>query len=526
MTAIWTCTPPCSGSHRRKPQICIANSAKLPQVNGVGAFRNIRQSTNAFGAGGFAFAFGSIDNFANRLEISWEPDVFGRIHRQVESACAQTAASIEDYRGVMVVLYADVATSYVRVRTLQAQLKFAKQNLDLQERALDLAKKRVEGGISAILDQYQAEANLELTRALIPPAEALLHQELNRLAVLLGRYPGTLHDCLATPAPIPNPNDTLPLVVPCDLVRQRPDIRRAERIVAARCADVGVAEAQLFPRFNIGGEFGLASRNFSSLYEGNSLTYVLGPQFSWPLFAGGRIWCNIDLADAALEESIALYEQSVLRGVEEVENAIVLYRKERERFEALKKSVSASERQLDSVLKTYRAGKTDFLNVLNSLRTLFTAQNDLAVSEGQIVQYLITLYRALGGGWDPHHHCEDRSLRLQCPARGDARVAEKSIKFDSQADTYFTIPEDERERSAPGEDERNAGTTNVGTAAERLPVGHQAEPKKLDDPAGVLSLPSPEESPFDDDISNDDPDVLNSLLNQKVDELEKRLKTN
>lgn len=511
-------------------QVCIADSAKRLQIIGEANYRKIKQSTNAFGAGGFAFALGAIDNFNNQLNISWVPDVFGRIHRQVESASANMAASIEDYRGVMVTLYADVAASYVRIRTLQAQLKFAKQNLDLQERALELAKKRVEGGVSAILDQYQAEANLELTRALIPPAEAQLHQELNRLAVLLGRYPGTLHDCLATPAPIPDPNDTLPIVIPCDLVRQRPDIRRAERIVAARCADVGVAEAQLFPSFTIGGNFGLSSRNFSSLYESSSLSYTLGPQVSWPILAGGQILCNIHLADAALEESISAYQQSVLRGVQEVEDAIVLYRKERERYDSLKLSVVASEKQLDSVLKTYRAGKTDFLNVLNSLRTLFTAQNDLAVSEGQIVQNLITLYRALGGGWDPTHHCQDRTLRIHCQARGDARAVEKEIKFHSLASQYFEIPKegpDSADRSDSGQTDQDSGAPGGSSSVQAPGYGEREQvPGLMDSSEELPALKDATDAPGADGADGAAAVPLtDDVLDQKINELELRLKS-
>ncbi len=502
-------------------QVCIADSEKRLQVNKTGAYRRSQQSVNSFGAGGFAFALNAINLWSSGLDISWEPDVFGRIQRQVESAYATEAATVEDYRGVMVTLYAEVATAYVRVRTTQAQLKFAEQNVDLQERSLDLAKKRVQGGVAPILDEYQADSNLEATRATIPPLQAQLHVDLNRLAVLLGRYPGTLHECLATPAPIPNAIGALPMLVPCDVVRQRPDIRRAERLVAAKCADIGVAEADLLPRFSVGGNFGLQSQRLDNIFSSDSVTYNLGPSFSWPLLAGGRIWCNIDRVDAALEESIAVYEQTVLRGMEEVENAIVLYQKEKARREGLIKTVQALEKALESVLKTYRAGKTDFLNVLVSQQALFNVQNELAISEGQVVVFLVTIYRALGGGWDEYHHCEERELRLQCPERSDAGSVEK-IQVDSPADRYFEIPTQDSDKAKDDnqqaiQDKRSAEDTSAD-------FKKPDEPKLLIEARDALELPERKKSPFKNDELEGDDELLDSVLQKKVDELEQRLK--
>jgi hypothetical protein len=312
------------------------------------------------------------------------------------------------------------------------------------------------------------------------------------------------------------------MVVPCDFVRQRPDIRRAERLIAARCADIGVAEADLLPRFLVGGNFGLQSQNLSSLVSSDSVTYNLGPSFSWPLLAGGRIWCNIDRVDAVLEEAIAVYEQTVLRGVEEVENAIMLHQKEVERRDKLAETAAASERALESVLKTYRAGKTDFNNVLQTQRTLTLVQNDLAGSEGQVVLYLITLYRALGGGWDEYHHCEERQLRVQCPERGDARAVE-NINAGSVADRYFEIPkeadqnQDKDDKDRTDASERDQRRPNQQSGAEKTD-----EPSILRDAENALELPTPKKSsPNAEDLEDDQ--LLDSLLQKKVGELEQRL---
>ena len=424
------------------------------------------------------------------MELSWEPDVFGRVQRTIDSAWATTDAAIEAYRDVLVLLYSEVAANYVRVRTTQEQLEYARRNVALQEKAVELATKRVDAGVAPILDQRQAELNLATTESEIPPLEQQLQLDLNRLAVLLGQYPGTLHECLAEPQPIPVPT-TIPESVPCDLVRQRPDVRQAERLLAARCADLGVAMAELFPRFAINGSFALQANQFSNLFSGNSYNHTgVGPSFTWPIFQGFRIKCNIEAADAAVEEAVAAYEQTILLAVEEVEDAVVSFNKERERFAALERTVEASELTLESVLATYRAGKTDFLNVVATLQSLATAQNALAVSEGQVVQNLISIYQALGGGWDPQHHCYDRCVRVRCPQRADPSIVEVELK-DDPSERYFG-------QTDQGEDEDVDEATDA------------------DD--------QPDLGPDTQADQADELEPLESLLQRKVQELEERLR--
>jgi len=414
-----------------RAQRCIVASSKFPQLSTDGSFLTSLQSANAFGGGGGFASIFTRDLWTLQGNIAWEPDLFGRIYRQIESADATICAQVEAYRDVLVSLYGDIAQTYVQVRTTQAQLEYARQNVGIQQKALDLARRRVEGGVAANVDEFQAESNLASTEAEIPPLEQQLHQSLNRLAVLLGHCPGSLHDPLALPAPIPSVPDYLPLVIPCDAIRQRPDIRNAERLVAARTADIGVATAELFPRFSIGGNIGLSSQNFSSLMSSASLGYGLGPSFSWPVFQAGRIRCNIRNAESIVQESIANYEQTVLLALEEVENAVVGFNKERVRRKALARTVEAAENSLESVLALYREGKVDFQNVLDTQRTLFLAQNGLAISEGQIVIQLITLYRAMGGGWKSSKSPTLYCAHAVCPPRGDPRVVENFPTKDS-----------------------------------------------------------------------------------------------
>lgn len=447
-----------------RTQVCIANSARLFRMNGTSGFTHQKQSANlGFGAAG-TFFVRPRDIWSQGFDMAWEPDVFGRVARSVEAADMSTCAEVEAYRDVLVTLYGDVAQYYVTVRTLQAQLDYARRNVKLQQQSLELVKKRVDGGVSPILDLYQAESNVASTEATLPPLEAQLQESLNRIAVLLGEYPGALHGALCPVAPIPTPPATLPIVVPCDMVRQRPDIRAAERRLAARSAEVGVAIAELYPRFAINGTFALQAQKFSDVYRHDSEAYNVGPSVNWPIFRGFQIRCNIERTTYALDEALSVYESSVLLAFEEVENSIQFYNKELKRRDALKRTVEAAEKSLESVLELYRGGKTNFQNVLDTQRTLFLAQNALAVSEGQIVINLISMYKALGGGWDPHHHCEQAPVRLRCPDRADPALcdapAPSNLNSELLPDPKSTGAKDEDPDQTPGGADEDASDTN------------------------------------------------------------------
>lgn len=435
-----------------RTDICIANAARIGSLTANGSYQRIQQSLNAIGAGGLGGGFGGFFLDARSiwslgLAPSWEPDVWGRIYREVEAAEANMCGNVEAFRDVLVIMYAEIASTYVQVRTLQERLQYAESNVQIQERALELVKTRVDGGLSPILEQYQSESNLAGIIASIPPLEQALHRALNRLAVLAGEYPGTLHDCLATPQPIPEPPEKLPLTLPCDVIRQRPDIRQAERDLAARTALVGVAVADLYPRFQMGGTVSLSADNLGDIFDSDSLGYQLGPSFSWLLFNAGRVKCRIHRATFEVEEALANYQRAVLRGMEEVENSAVAYRTEKERKAALRLAVESAEKQLESVLELYRNDKTNFQNVLDSLRTLNAAQDAFAVSEGQTIQDLISLYRALGGGWSQSAHRVDRCVRLRCQPRPDASVADVKPEGNA-ADRFFETGADEDDGEA------------------------------------------------------------------------------
>jgi NodT family efflux transporter outer membrane factor (OMF) lipoprotein len=253
--------------------------------------------------------------------------------------------------------------------------------------------------LTSALDVAQAESNLANTEATIPPLEGQLNAALNRIAVLLGENPGSVHDELLGKTDIPSPPEEVVVGIPADIVRQRPDIRRAERDLASQTARIGVATADLYPRFSITGFLGLDSANIGDLVNGDSVAWSVGLPFFANLFDGGRRRGRIEIEEARTDQLVSIYKLTVLVALEEVEDALVFYAKEKVRRDRLSRAVDASQRSVELVRTQYLAGLTNFQNVLDSERSLTNQQDDLAASEGQVIDYLIILYRALGGGW-------------------------------------------------------------------------------------------------------------------------------
>ena len=333
--------------------------------------------------------------------FQWEIDVFGRLRRGAESARAGLEASIEDYRDVMVVLMADLAANYVEVRTLQERIKYGRANVEAQAESLQLTRDRFDAGLSPLTDVTQAEYNLANSQAAIPGLEARLAAAANRLAVLLGKPPGSVDDLLTGESAIPNPDETMITGLPADLLRRRPDIRSAERRLASQTAQIGVATADLYPTFSLQGVLALQSLDSSNFFDSDSTAWSLVPGLRWNIFAGGRIRNNIRVQEARTEQLLFAYEQTVLFALDEVESTMVAYEREKVRRKRLYEAVDASQRTVELVKTQYMSGLTDFLNLLDAQRTLASQQDSWAESEGQVVQNLIALNRALGGGWGP-----------------------------------------------------------------------------------------------------------------------------
>jgi NodT family efflux transporter outer membrane factor (OMF) lipoprotein len=328
--------------------------------------------------------------------------VFGRIRRSIESAQASYEASLEDYRDVMVTLFAEVARNYVGVRETQKRIQFAETNASAQRATLRLTRERHDAGATSGLDVVQAESNLRNTEAQIPSLKIQLNAYLNSLALLLGDYPGALDEELEAEAPLPLPPGELTVSIPADLLRQRPDIRSRERALAAQTARIGVATADLYPRFSLSGFFAVSARDVGDLFDGDSVTWGISLPIRWQLFDRGRIRSAIDLEQARTDQALVAYERTVLQAFAEVENSLVAYSLERTRRDSLAAATVATQRAVELVSIQYQEGLADFQNVLDMERSLSSQQDQLAVSEGRILQDLIALYKALGGGWDPN----------------------------------------------------------------------------------------------------------------------------
>ncbi len=353
------------------------------------------------GGGASSLLTEPFDSWTAGLSLSWEIDLFGRIRRTVEAADAQLQASVEDYRDVLVTLYAEVGSAYVDARAFQTRLDFATQNVSAQENSLELTRDRFNAGLTSALDVAQAEQNLAQTRSTIPALEIGLEAALNRLAVLLGQAPGSIHDELQEHTGLPEPDDKVAYGIPADLLRRRPDIRQAERLLASQTARIGIATADLYPTLSLGGTVGLEALDFDNLGDGGSVFWSIVPKISWPIFTGGKIRNRIRAEEARTAQALAAYEQTVLRALEEVQNALVAYGQERMRRDRLLEAVNASQRAVDLVETQYLSGLTNFQNFLDSQRSLFRQQDELAESAGQVRNNLIALNRALGGGWSP-----------------------------------------------------------------------------------------------------------------------------
>lgn len=335
------------------------------------------------------------------FDASWEIDVFGGIRRNIEAADAGLQATTELYRDLLVTLCAEVALNYTEVRTLQARLEYARANVDRQRRSLELAQSRFTTGLSPKLDPVQAESNLATSEADIPALESSLVQTVNRLGVLLGQAPAYLHEELGKPGRIPLPPGDVAVGLPADLLRQRPDVRRAERELAAYTAQIGVATADLYPRFSLSGTFALQGTEVKNLGNLDSRAWSFGPAMRWNIFDGVRNLYRVRAAEAQTEQARARYEQTVLTALQDVENAMVAYKQEQVRRDALRRASKASEEAVALVRDLYQKQLTDFQNVLDTERSLFQQQDRLAYSEGQVTKNLISLYKALGGGWSP-----------------------------------------------------------------------------------------------------------------------------
>jgi NodT family efflux transporter outer membrane factor (OMF) lipoprotein len=385
-----------------RAQLGIARGSQFPQLQQInGSTTRQRTSANASPGLGSSQTFWNVQS---SFDAAWELDFWGRFRRGVESADASLIATIADYDDVLVTLTAEVASAYVQIRTIEERIALAQANVDIQERSLKIADVRFHNGATTELDVRQAESLLRDTQASIPRLQTSLRQTKTALSILLGMPPSDLQAILGQPSVIPASPANVALGMPADLLRRRPDIRRAELQAAAQSALIGVAQSDLYPRLSLVGSIGFASSDtgnakLGNFLNGNSLTYFIGPSIQWPIFNYGRLKNNVRVQDARFEQLIVNYRDTVLRAAKEVEDFLVGYLRSQDEAGFLDGSVKAAARSVDLALVQYRDGMVDYQRVLDTQRFLVQEQDLHTQSRGNVVLNLIGTYRALGGGW-------------------------------------------------------------------------------------------------------------------------------
>ncbi|MCJ7686787.1 MAG: TolC family protein, partial [Desulfobacteraceae bacterium] len=342
------------------------------------------------------------------FDAAWELDVWGKYRRSVQSGVANLQAIVADYDNVLVSLTAEVARTYIMIRTLEKQLVVARGNVRLQEESLRIAEVRFKEGAVSELDVAQAKSLLKDTQALIPRLQSSLRKAQNALTILLGVLPGELNAMLNGPSEIPVASETVVADIPNNLLRRRPDIRLSELRIATQSPQIGIAESALYPQFFLFGTIGWRSSDATSvfgqsvlgdIFSYKSLYWSVGPGFNWDIFNYGRIRNRVRVEDARLQQLVVTYKNTVLNAQREVENGMVAFVRSKEEEGFLKDSVTAAERSVELSLLQYKEGLVDYQRVLDSQRFLATQSNRLTEVTGRVSTNLVATYKALGGGW-------------------------------------------------------------------------------------------------------------------------------
>jgi multidrug efflux system outer membrane protein len=374
-----------------------------PSLDASGSYARAKQSENQPLIGAlplppnFAFEY-SVYNAG--FDASWEIDLFGAKRRALEAATAESEGAVEARNDAMVSLLAEVARNYVELRGSQHRLEIARRDLKLQDEALQLTRARFQSGVTNELDVTRAAALLASLRAAIPPLETAVRGSMYGLAVLLGREPADLLAELSPSQPVPPPPPEVPIGLPSDVLRRRPDVRRAERQLAAETARIGVAKSEWFPKLSLTGDAGVESVSVGNWFDPGSRFWSIGPSLQWRVLDFGRVHAQVRAQTAVQEAALASYEKAVLISLQEAENALVAYAQEQNRHQALADAVAENRRSLDMADGLYAAGRVNYLDVLDAQRSLYQSDDQLALSDQALSIDLIALYKALGGGWE------------------------------------------------------------------------------------------------------------------------------
>lgn len=383
-----------------RARVGVTRSGLFPSVTHQASYNRIDISDNGNPAGISGVPFPPFDLWSTGFNVNWEVDLFGRVKRLTEAACADLRATAEAKNALQVSMLGDVAASYVSMRVIEARIEQANANIAIQEETLAITRRRFEAGAISDLDVAQAEAQLYSTRASVPNLAREREIIINRLSILRGEQPRGLLDIVEPSSSIPRVPAQIDIGIPHDLVRRRPDVRAAEQKVIASGARIGVAQAELYPSVSLTGVFTMDTKNLSSLFESDSFGMRVGPAVRWNIFSFGRVLRGIDAAESVYRQAQLQYRQSVLSAVGEVEDAMVSYRRNQEIAEQLEQAVASAKRGVDNATEQYASGAIPFQAVLDSQRQLTLITDELISAQGNIVVSVVRLYKALGGGWN------------------------------------------------------------------------------------------------------------------------------
>jgi len=374
-----------------------------PTLDASGSYARARQSQNQPLIGAlplppnFPFEYSV---YQAGFDASWEIDLFGAKRRAREASTAEWEGAAEARNDAMVSLLAEVARNYVELRGGQLRLEIARRNVKLQGEALELTRARFQSGVANELDVTRAASLLAGMQAAIPPFETDMRASMYALAVLLGREPGALIGELSPTKPLPSAPPEVPIGLPSDLLRRRPDVRQAERQLAAETARIGLAKSDWFPKLSLTGDAGMESVTLGKFFEPGSRFWSVGPNLQWRALDFGRVRAEVGAQTAVQEAALATYEKAVLTSLQEAEGAIVAYAQDQNRHLALAQELAEDRRSLDMSKGLYAEGSVNYLDVLDAQRSLYQSEDQVAASNQAVALDLIALYKALGGGWE------------------------------------------------------------------------------------------------------------------------------
>lgn len=400
-----------------RAQLGVAGAAQFPTLNANGSYQRQKASNigvfsnapNPLGANG---AFGNttggakggalapFDVYQIGFDASWELDLWGKVRRSVESARASVVASNEARRAALVSSLAEIARDYIQLRGTQAELQIARDNLKIAQQSLTLTQQRAAGGVTTDLDVANAAAQLRTTAAQIPPLEQRESELINAISLLLGQPPNALQAELIQEKPVPPVPPRVPVGLPSELARRRPDVRQAEAQLHAATADIGVAVANFYPSVTLNGSVGLQALQPWNVFDVNARQYGVGPGITIPIFQGGQLKATLELRKAQQEEAAINYQKTVLSAWHDVDNALTAYQTAQARRDQLVQAVAQNQRALSLAQSRYQEGVADFLQVLTTQQNLLSTQQQLAQTTTNVSANLVALYKALGGGWE------------------------------------------------------------------------------------------------------------------------------